>query len=74
MCLAAPAHVVGIDGDEAVVDLDGVRLRVSTALTPDVRTGDTVLVHVGFVLARIDAAEAERTLAALKRATAEVTP
>lgn len=74
MCLAAPAHVIAVNEDDAVVDLDGVRLNVSTALTPDVRVGDTVLVHVGFILARIDPDEAERTLEALKQATLETTP
>ena len=68
MCLAAPALVQALDGEVAVVDLDGVRLRVSTVLTPDVAVGDAVLVHVGFILSRIDPVEAEATLADLRAA------
>lgn len=65
MCLAAPAAVLSVHGDEALVDLDGVRLKVSTALLDDVAPGDVVLVHVGFALSKIDPEEAERTHAAL---------
>lgn len=54
MCLAAPARVIARDGDDAVVDCDGVRLRVNATLTPDIAAGDLGLVHVGFILARID--------------------
>jgi len=63
MCLALPAKVVEIvDGEEAFVDLDGVRQRISLALVDDIETGDYVIVHVGFALNRLDPEEAERTL------------
>jgi hydrogenase expression/formation protein HypC len=74
MCLAAPAAVLSVNDDEALVDLDGVRLTVSRVLTPEVRPGDIVLVHVGFILSAIDPAEAEETLRDLKRASLEATP
>ena len=64
MCLAIPAKVVELRASaQAVVDLGGVRKEISLALVPDVREGDYVIVHVGYALQRIDAAEAERTLA-----------
>lgn len=64
MCLALPARVVErLDGDDALVDLGGVRKRVSLALVPGARVGDYVIVHVGFAIGQIDADEAERTLA-----------
>ena len=51
MCLAIPARVVElVDGDEAVVDLDGVRKRISLALVEEVGVGDYVILHVGFAL------------------------
>lgn len=74
MCLAAPANVIAVEGDEALVDFDGVRLRVSSVLTPDLKAGDIALVHVGFVLSRIDETEAQATLAALARATQGAVP
>ncbi len=64
MCLAIPARVVQIfEGERAVVDMGGVQKEVSLALLEDVSEGDYVIVHVGFALNRLDAEEAERTLA-----------
>lgn len=64
MCLALPALVVALEeGDGAVVELGGVRKRVSLALTPEARVGDYVIVHVGYAIGMLDADEAERTLA-----------
>lgn len=64
MCLAMPARVVELlDDDQAVVELDGVKKEISVALVDGVRQGDYVIVHVGYALSRLDAAEAEKTLA-----------
>jgi hydrogenase expression/formation protein HypC len=62
MCLAVPAQVIAINGDEAHVDMSGVRLRISVALTPEVRVGDYVLVHTGFSINVLDEQEAQETL------------
>jgi len=63
MCLAIPARIVEIqDGDNAVVDLGGVRKEVSIALVEDVHVDDYVIVHVGYALNKIDPDEAEKTL------------
>ena len=64
MCLALPARVIErLDGDELLIDLGGVRKRVSGALTPEANPGDYVIVHVGHAIGVIDADEAARTLA-----------
>lgn len=64
MCLAIPARVVELPAEEmAIVDLGGVRKEVSLALVEDVALGDYVIVHVGFALSKLDADEAEKTLA-----------
>jgi len=64
MCLAIPARVVEVSDDEtAVVDLGGVRKAISLALVEDVAVGDYVIVHVGFALNKLNAEEAEKTLA-----------
>lgn len=66
MCHAVPAQVVAvIDADNARIDLGGVQKIVSTALVGTVAVGDYLLVHVGFALGRLDAVEAEATLALL---------
>jgi len=69
MCLAIPARVVALpEKDAALVELDGVRKRISLALVDDVRVGDYVIVHVGYALTRLDPDEAARTLALFAQA------
>ncbi len=71
MCLAIPARVVTLDGgDQATVDLGGVRKAISLALVDGVEPGDYVIVHVGYALSRLDAEEAEATLALFREAGA----
>jgi len=62
MCLAVPARVVELYGDNAIVDLDGIRKEISTLLLDEVAVADYVLVHVGYALERIDPIEAAKTL------------
>jgi hydrogenase expression/formation protein HypC len=67
MCLAIPAQLVEIVApDVANAEVSGVRREVSTALLPEAKVGDWVLVHVGFALHTIDEDEAARTLALLE--------
>ena len=64
MCLALPARVVELLPDsEGLIDLGGVRKRISLELVTDVQPGDYVIVHVGYALQKLDLDEAERTLA-----------
>jgi len=66
MCLAVPAQVKDCEGTEAVVDLHGNRVRVSTLLVPDVREGDWVLIHAGFAIQQLDAQTLEETFAVME--------
>jgi hydrogenase expression/formation protein HypC len=69
VCLAIPALVTELlPNDMARVSLDGVTKEISLALVEGVAVGDYVILHVGYALARLDAAEAERTLALLDEA------
>ncbi len=72
MCLAIPGKIVEMlpDLPLAVVDVAGVRRKVDLALLADEdpKTGDWVLIHVGFALSKIseqDALEQMRTLEVL---------
>ena len=56
MCLTAPARVLAVDGEMALVDLDGVSRRASLVLVPDAAVGDWVLVATGLVLEVLDEA------------------
>lgn len=73
MCLAVPGKVIQTRGEEAIVDMQGNRLRVDVTLTPGVTAGQWVLVHAGFAIAAIAEADALETWEYL-RATAAQAP
>jgi len=62
MCLAVPVQVISRQGDQAEVDIGGVKRRVSLALTPEAKVGDYVLLHTGYAISVVDEAEAKETL------------
>lgn len=69
MCLAVPVRVDDLlPGAMARVSLDGVGMTVSVALLDQVAVGDFVVLHVGYAIARIDEAEALRTLDLMRAA------
>ena len=68
MCLGVPMQVKTIDDDLAVCEIDGVQREASLMLLDDVRVGDYVLIHAGFAIEKIDEAEAQLTLDALRAA------
>ncbi|RLI06827.1 hypothetical protein DRO32_05030 [Candidatus Bathyarchaeota archaeon] len=76
MCLAFPARLVelGPDGHEGVVELWGVKRKVSLALVDKSKLipGRTyVVVHAGFAISILDEEEAKRTLELLDEVLAE---
>lgn len=69
MCLAVPAKVIEKEEMLATVEVGGVRREVSLMLLPEAMVGQFVLIHAGFAVQMIDAAEAEATTAFLKELT-----
>lgn len=67
MCLAVPMQVQSIDGSEAVAESGGLIVLVQLDLVDGVCVGDYVIVHAGYAIAIVDAAEAQETLAILTR-------
>jgi hydrogenase expression/formation protein HypC len=74
MCLGIPGQIVEVTDEKlqlAIVDVGGVRRSVNIAFIVDDEhppaccVGEWVLIHVGFAMSRIDAAEAARTLSLL---------
>jgi hydrogenase expression/formation protein HypC len=63
------AEITDPDAYLAKVDVNGIKRTISIRLLADtgVEPGDWVLVHVGFAMAKIDAREAEQTLAAVQQ-------
>jgi len=72
MCLAIPGQILSTAGDDPIlrtarVDFGGVVKEINLAYTPEAVVGDYVLVHVGFALTVIDAAEANKVFEHLER-------
>ena len=62
MCLAVPAIVKSINGERAMVDMEGVAVEISLQLTPEAQVGDYVLLHTGYAINVIDEGEALETM------------
>jgi hydrogenase expression/formation protein HypC len=63
MCLAIPGKIIEITSDathSALVDVMGVRRKVDLGLLQEdkPKTGDLVLIHVGFAMSKISEEEA----------------
>ena len=50
MCLAIPAKIIAINGEEAIVEMDGVRRPAVVSFIKDPSIGDYVLLHAGFAI------------------------
>ncbi|HEQ72289.1 MAG TPA: HypC/HybG/HupF family hydrogenase formation chaperone [Spirochaetia bacterium] len=77
MCLAIPMKITEISGNEGTVEAGGMRYPASLSLVPEARVGDYVIVHAGYAIQKLDAADAEETLALFRemdRAAADETP
>ena len=65
MCLAIPGKIletVDRQGSRiAKVQFGGITREAFLNFVPEAEVGDYVLVHVGFAISRVDAAEAART-------------
>ena len=65
MCLAIPGKILtkqtigGVDVGQ--VQFGGITRQTHLGFVPEAAVGDYVMVHVGFAISRVDAAEAERT-------------
>ncbi|MCY3643472.1 MAG: HypC/HybG/HupF family hydrogenase formation chaperone [Acidimicrobiaceae bacterium] len=71
MCVGIPARVVELEPSgphSAIVDVDGAQREVNTVMVDDegLAVGEWVLLHVGFAMSKIDAAEAADTLAFMR--------
>ncbi|QYJ80284.1 HypC/HybG/HupF family hydrogenase formation chaperone [Shewanella acanthi] len=65
MCLSIPSEVIAVDAERQSVTVDtlGVRRDVSSHLISDpLAIGDYVLIHIGFVMNKIDRDDALNSL------------
>lgn len=70
MCLGVPGRIVSVDDDEGLrmgmVDFGGVARRICLAYVPEAVADEYVVVHAGFAISQVDAAEAAAMLAELR--------
>ncbi len=67
MCLGIPAKVVQVDDSGlGKVDYLGTKVKTNFTLLEDVKKGDWVIVHAGFVISKLDEKEAKETLQLLR--------
>ena len=62
MCIAIPMLITAIDDDMATIVAEGLEERCSLALVPEAQVGEYVLVHAGFAITVLDAADADERL------------
>ncbi len=59
MCLAIPSKVIAINDNVALLETLGVQREASLDLMGEsVKVGDYVLLHIGYVMSKIDEKEA----------------
>ena len=71
MCLAVPGKILETEEREgnriAKVQFGGINRQVFLNFVPEAEIGDFVIVHVGFAISRLDAAEAARAYQLLEK-------
>lgn len=70
MCLGIPGKIIEIYHKDSLlmarIDFGGIVKEACLAYTPEARTGDYVLIHVGFAISLMDEEEAQETLKLIK--------
>jgi hydrogenase expression/formation protein HypC len=71
MCLAVPGKVLAISGEREFrtgsIGFGGIARQASLAYLPEAKVGDYVLVHAGFAVSVLEAADAMQTFEYLKQ-------
>jgi hydrogenase expression/formation protein HypC len=62
MCLAIPMKIISVEGDTALVSLEGLEKEIDVRFLEDPRPGEYVIVHAGFAIDKLDEEEAQKTL------------
>jgi len=62
MCLSVPGKVISINNEVAEVSIGGAIVKASILLVDNLKVGDYVLVHTGYIIQIIDEEQATETL------------
>ncbi|MBR3848676.1 MAG: HypC/HybG/HupF family hydrogenase formation chaperone [Oscillospiraceae bacterium] len=72
MCLAVPLKITELSGKEAIGERDGVRRKIRVDFIENPKIGEYVMVHAGFAIERMGAAEAEESIKAAEEVENEL--
>ena len=53
MCVGIKAKVADVENGMAVIDASGVKRKISAELIQDLAPGDSVMVHAGLAIAKV---------------------
>jgi hydrogenase expression/formation protein HypC len=54
--------IIEVNGEEGVLELDGVRRKADLSLVSPISIGEYVLLHAGFAISRVNEKEALQTI------------
>lgn len=66
MCIAVPGQVKSIKGNTAQVDFGGLTRAADSTLVPNVKKGDYVFVHAGFIITILEKHDALERMQLIK--------
>ena len=72
MCLAIPGKILEINGNSALVDLDGIKQKVVIALIQNPEIGKYVIIHAGYAIEMMDEKDALDALEEWKKMSKEL--
>ncbi|GAA9463301.1 HypC/HybG/HupF family hydrogenase formation chaperone [Helicobacter pylori] len=73
MCLAIPSKVIAINNNVVLLETLGVQREASLDLMGEsVKVGDYVLLHIGYVMSKIDEKEALESIALYQQMIAKM--
>lgn len=72
MCLAIPLKITSLSGNEAIGERDGVKRKIRVDFIENPKIGEYVIVHAGFAIERMGAAEARENIAAAEEVENEL--
>ncbi|TPH39703.1 HypC/HybG/HupF family hydrogenase formation chaperone [Helicobacter pylori] len=73
MCLAIPSKVIAINDNVVLLETLGVQREASLDLMGEsVKVGDYVLLHIGYVMSKIDEKEALESIALYQQMIAKM--
>lgn len=62
MCIAIPMKIVDIKNNEALCEYEGIKRIARIDLVKNLKVGDYVIIHSGFVLQKLDIQDALETI------------